>query len=109
MQVNVRKSHSLSGSRVFKAHVVEVNGAVRYLVNGVLRIAEGAVLVKHLNYSLAGFKRHGYHNENHGYHHQAHQYHKAVGQQSAELSHVKVYALCSNNSVGTERQHKHHN
>ena len=58
---------------VCEVDVVEVDGAVHDLHNGVLRVGDVGLFVEHLADTACARHRHGDHNEDHGEHHQGHQ------------------------------------
>src|SRR5699024_7894024 len=92
VQVHVRQRHALRLAGVLEADVVEVDGAVLDLGDGVGRADEVALFIEHLDDALHGLHGHGDHHEHHRDRHQAHQDLETVGKDGGHLAHGDVHA-----------------
>ena len=85
-----------------KADVVELDGAVPDLHNGVLTVRQVGLLVQHLGHALGGGCRHRDHDEHHGQHHQAHKDVHAVAQHAHQVAGGEGRCAGADDKLGTD-------
>ena len=108
MQVYLGQRHALRLLGILETDVVEIDRAVLYLGESILRAGQIAFFLQNLHDTLSRFHRHGDHHEHHRQHHQAHKNLKAVCKDGGHLPHGNFSAPAGDYGIRTERQHKHH-
>ena len=85
VQIDIGK-HLFAVLFIGKAHMVEFDGTVLHLGDGVLAVGEAALLAQHLGHAAGAGGGHGHHDEHHRQHHQAHEDVHAVGQHAHQFA-----------------------
>ena len=86
VQVHVREGVLAAAVLIGEVDVVEVDGAVGDLVDGVVRVVQIRLLAQDLADTAHAGEGHGDHDHQHGEHHQAHQQAHDVAEEAGEVA-----------------------